>query len=110
MTARPVRCSAWLGVISLGNRLSATTAERLDCEVNVRASEAEELAVRERIGRRKTKAVAMSRRSALASLERRGAVADAAPCESDSSKPLETQADRVTGAAAAGIGGGKQPT
>ena len=45
VTCGAVRCSAWLGVISLRDRLSAKAPKRLRCELSRQASGAEKLAV-----------------------------------------------------------------
>ena len=53
VTRGPVRCSAWLGVIRLGTDSLPRLRNSPGWEVTVRASEAEKLAVRERMEVRK---------------------------------------------------------
>ncbi len=112
VTAGAVRCSAVFGVAVVGRNRRATTGQNRPPGKTGEATKAKTLGLAESVqsSERQTVGLSEDMKPVLAKpcvsepASRLGTLPDAAPA----SKPLATQAARVTGAAPAGKGGGEQ--
>ena len=112
VTRGAVRCSAWLGVAGLGRSRRATTGQKRRLGEAGETTEAGKLGLADTVGRspRQTAGLGEDVKPTLTKscVSEQGFMLGTLPDAAPASKAPETQAARVTGAAPAGFGGGKQ--